>query len=279
LHAYFKPWAGVRHDRFDGQAVRNGPETGTDPLGPMNKMNNTSPKFGIRSDLTPALRLRASWAEGFALASSFVKYASGASNLDPNSFRQTEVGAAFRVARTLTLDIAAYKIDSSDEILAVAPGVYQNFGATERTGFEAKAEWTPRAAWLVTAVYGTAASEIERNTNAALIGRKVTGVPDRTATLGLAWAPAKGWGGDATLRHVGSYAVDAANTLYAPTYTTVDVGISNTATIDGKRAKFYLSVENVFDRKYATSVSLSSGFQLLAPGAPRTFRGGVQFDF
>lgn len=279
LHTYFKPWVGVRHDRFDGAAVREGPETGTDPLGPLQKINQTSPKVGVRADLTSGVQLRVSWAEGFALPSNFIKYSTGAANLDPNVFRQMEVGAAFRVARTVTLDIAAYKIDSSDEILTVAPGVFQNFGATERTGFEAKAEWSPRSVLHVTAVYGSADSEVERNLNAALVGRQVTGVPDQTATLGLAWAPRQGWGGDVTLRHVGSYAVDAANTLFSNSYTTTDAAFSYAGRWSGRRYKAYVAVENVLDRKYATSVSLSSGFQLLAPGAPRTLRAGVQFDF
>lgn len=279
LHQYFKPWVGVRHDRFDGAAVRKGPETSTDPLGPMQKINHTAPKFGVRSDVLPGVQLRASWAEGFARPSNFIKYSIGAVNLDPNVFRQTEVGVAYRAARNVTLDFAAYKIESSDEILTVAPGVFQNFGATERTGFEAKAEWVPITSLHVTAVYGSADSEVERNTNAALIGRQVTGVPDQTATLGLAWIPRQGWGGDVTLRHVGSYAVDGPNTVFAKSYTTVDAALSYTGSWSGRRYKAYASIENVFDRVYATSVSLSSGFLLHAPGAPLTFKAGVQFDF
>ncbi len=279
LHAYFKPWLAFRHDRFDGAAARRGSETGTDPLGPMAKVKHTSPKLGVRSDLAPGVQARVSWAEGFALASNFVKYASGAADLDPNVFRQTEAGLAWRAHRTLTLDVAGYRIESSDEILTVAPGVYQNFGATERTGFEARAEWAPRGPLRFTAVYGSADSEVERNLNAALIGRQVTGVPEQTATLGVAWQPRQGWGADASLRHVGRYAVDAANTVFAPSYTTLDAGLTYAGAWSGRRFKAYLAAENILDRVYATSVSLSSGFLLHAPGAPRTVRAGVQFDF
>lgn len=279
LHTYFKPWVALRHDRFDGAAVRNGPETGTDPLGPLQKISNTSPKFGVRSDVARGVQLRASWAEGFALPSNFIKYSIGAANLDPNVFRQTEVGAAFRVARAFTLDFAAYRIKSSDEILTISPGVYQNFGATERTGLEAKAEWRPLAPMLVTAVYGSAESEVQRNTNTALIGRQVTGVPDQTATLGVAWQPRQGWGGDVSLRHVGSYAVTPTNTLFSPSYTTLDLALSYAGMFSGRRYKAYASAENVLDRTYATSVALSNGFQLIAPGAPLTFKVGMQFDF
>jgi iron complex outermembrane receptor protein len=78
---------------------------------------------------------------------------------------------------------------------------------------------------------------------------------------------------------VGAYAVDAPNTLFAQTYTTTDAALSYAGTWSGRRYKAYLAVENALDRTFATSVSLSSGFQLIAPGAPRTFRVGVQFDF
>jgi len=280
LHPMFKPWIGVRHDRFDGGATRNGPETGADPLGPMNRINHTSPKFGVRSDLAPGVRLRASWAEGYALPSNFVKYASGASNLDPNTFRQTEVGATFRAGGTLVLDLAAYRIQSSDEFRTVGPGVYENFGETKRTGFEAKLDWTPREALSFTLVYGTADSEVEENANAALIGKEVTGVSDGTGTLTVAWAPRTGWGASTTLRYVGPYAVDAANIVYSPSYTTVDATLSYSGVLEGRRRyRVYAGVDNVFDRVYATSVSIIGGSQLFAAGAPLTVKAGVQFDF
>jgi outer membrane receptor protein involved in Fe transport len=279
LRAWFKPWVAVRHDRFDGDARRRGPETGTDPLGPLQKEKNTSPKFGVRSDVAPGVQLRASWAEGFALAPNFAKYSLGAANLDPNTFRQAEVGAAWRAGRTLTLDAALYRIESKGEILTIAPGVFQNLGETERTGFEAKAEWRPLPTWLVTAAYGRAESEIQRNPNAALLGKLVTGVPKHTGTLRLAWAPALGFGADATLRHVGRYAIDGPNTLFAPTYTTLDAGLHYTGKLEGRRYKAYLAAENLADRVYATSAFVIGNTQLRAPGAPLTWKAGVQFDF
>src|SRR5256885_17253968 len=74
----------------------NGPETGSDPCGPLARTSHASPKLGLRSQVAPGVLLRASWSEGFALASDFAKYALGAARLDPNIFRQTEVGAQIR---------------------------------------------------------------------------------------------------------------------------------------------------------------------------------------
>ena len=279
LHARFKPWVAFRHDRFDGGAVRNGPETGTEPLGPMPRTRHTSPKIGVRSDVAPGVQLRASWAEGFALAPNFAKYSPGAADLDPNVFRQTEAGAAWRPAPGWIFDAALYRIRSTGEILAVGPGVFQNFGGTERTGFETKAGWRPRPAWHVTAVYGRADSAVKRNPNAALVGRRVTGVPRESATFGVQFAPAEGWGANATLRHVGRYAADAPNTLFAPAYTVLDAGVAYAGVWSGRRYRAYAAADNLGDRVHATSVSLIGGTPLLAPGAPLTWKAGVQFDF
>lgn len=281
LHRLFKPWVGVRHDRFTGETTLNGPETGASPHGRLTPMEHTSPKVGLRSDIGDRVQLRASWAEGFALPSGFVKYASGAASLDPSVFRQTEIGGTFRLGQKLTLDLACYWITSTNEIAQVSPGVYQNFGETERDGFEAGLDWNPFGDFVVTVAYGSADSKVKQNASAALVGNEVTSVPDETATLTLAWAPRLGWGARATLRYVGPFALDAANTRYSDSYTVIDAGVSYTGLFGkaGRHYRLYATVGNVFDREYATSASLNNGFELLAPGAPRSLTVGVQFDF
>jgi len=278
LQAWFKPWLGLRYDRFTGECTRNGAETGTDPCADLPSTSHASPKLGVRSDLNPYVQLRASWAEGFALPSNFIKYSLGAAKLDPTVFRQTELGALLKFGTSASLDLAAYRIDSSDEVLTVSPGVYENFGATRRNGVEAKLNWRPLDDWLLTLGWSGTDSEVRENASPALVGKEVTGVPDAMTTLTLAYAPAQGVGGDMTARRVGSYAVDAANTLYSDAYTTVDLNLTYTST-GTLRYRAYAGIENLFGRKYYTSLSLSNGYQLVAPGAPRTLRVGAQFDF
>src|SRR5690606_10991894 len=86
---------GLRADRFTGGCERLGPETGNDPCDALNRASHVSPKIGLRSQLTDALQVRASWAEGFALPNGFVKYAIGGQPLDETVFRQTEIGVRF----------------------------------------------------------------------------------------------------------------------------------------------------------------------------------------
>jgi outer membrane receptor protein involved in Fe transport len=92
LAPWLQPSMGVRWDRFTGDCRRLGAETGSDTCERMATTRHASPKLGVTSQIAPQTTLRASWSEGFALASDFAKYALGTAGLDPNVFRQTELG-------------------------------------------------------------------------------------------------------------------------------------------------------------------------------------------
>ncbi|GKS86626.1 TonB-dependent receptor [Acidovorax sp. SUPP1855] len=276
IHPLFKPSAGLRWDRFTGNCERNGAETGTDPCGPLARMSHASPKLGVRSDVAPGVQLRASWAEGFALPSTFAKYALGAATLDPNVFRQTEVGAQFKPVQGLVLDVAAFRLTSSDEIRTVAPGVYENNGATRRSGVEASALWAAHRDVDLALTWGSAHSRITENGNAALIGKQVAGVPRYMATVSATWRPAADWSTTATWRRVGAYAVNADNSVGYGGYATVDLSAAYRV---ANRYEIYAAIANVSDKAYATSASVIGGTQVFASGAPRTFKLGTKLQF
>jgi outer membrane receptor protein involved in Fe transport len=278
LHPLAQATLGIRIDRFTGGCRRLGPETGTDPCGSLNDASHASPKLGLRSQVLPSLLLRASWAEGFALPNGFVKYALGGQPLDETVFRQTEVGAHWQPADAFELDVAAYRIVSSGEVRTVSPGVYENYGATRRRGIEAAATWKPVDALRVVGVYGVTQTEITENGSAALLGKRVPTVPANSATVDVEWSPFGSWALTASYRFVGSYAIDAANTLASESYELVDLGVAYVST---RRLPYraYLRVENVTDERYASTELLLGGQRAVAPGVPRAVRAGVQFDF
>lgn len=275
VHRLFKPSLGLRWDRFSGSCERNGAESGSDPCGPLNRISHTSPKVGVRSDVLPGLELRASWSEGFALPNTFAKYALGAADLDPNVFRQTEIGAQWTPRPGVSIDVAAYRVLSSDEIRTVAPGQYENNGATRRSGVEVSALWAARRDLDLSLTYGSASSEITGNANPALIGNRVAAVPRYTATASAAWSPLANWTGTVTWRRVGNYAVTADNSLVYGGYNTVDLGLRYRA----QPYQIYATVANVTDKVYASTASVIGGTPLFAPGAPRTLKVGVQMQF
>lgn len=277
VHPLFQPSLGLRWDRFTGNCRPLGPETSNTACGPLARMSHASPKVGVRSQLAPGLLARASWAEGFALPNAFAKYSLGASALDPNVFRQTEVGLQWQPVAGLVLDVAAYRLLSSGEIRTVAPDVYENYGATRRTGVEASALWAATRRLDLSLAWGSAHSRVTQNANPAMVGKQVAGVPHTTTTLSAAWRPVAGWEGTLTWRRVGRYAVNADNSVGHGGYAVWDAGLSYTP--PGSEHRFYASVANLSDKVYATSSYVMGGIQVFSPGAPRTLRVGVQARF
>lgn len=274
VHALFKPSVGIRWDRFTGKCSLNGPEADTSPCVRMTPIEHTSPKLGVRSEVARGIELRASWAEGFALPSNFAKYALGAADLDPNMFRQTEIGTRITALPGLVIDLSAYRMKSSDEIRTVSPGVYENFGNTRRTGYELELNWLAHDDLDFRLALGTADSKITRNGNAALVGNRVTGVPRHTATLETNWRPLPGWQGTLTWQSIGRYEVDAANTQHYSGYDVLDLRLAYTPA-GNQPYTLYAAIDNLTDCTYATAVN-TIGY---AAGAPRTLRVGAQFSF
>lgn len=263
---------GFRADRFKGDCKILGRETGTNPCDDLESVSDISPKIGVQSQVASWLRLRANYSEGFALPDSFTKFAPGAQSLDPNKFDQVEIGARAILGK-LELDVAGYQADSSKEFREITPGVFENFGATQRTGVEASATYAPTDAIELRAAYAYADSEIKRNANATLIGKRVAGVPDNTLTLNAAWTPLPALRFDVEYRYLGEYEIDAANTARSDSYGIYDIGVSY-ALATSTPLRLYADIENVGDKVYASSFSTTR-----AAGAPRTFRVGVQAGF
>ncbi len=278
VHPLLQPSFGLRWDRFTGNCRLLGPETDTADCGPLARISHASPKIGVRSQLLPGVLARASWSEGFALPDEFAKYALGALSLAPNIFRQTEVGAQIQPIAGLTLDVAAYRLLSSDEIRAVAPGLYENYGATRRTGVEASVLWAATRQLDLSLAWGSAHSRVTQNADPSMPGKQVAGVPRTTTTVSAAWRPVAGWEGTLTWRRVGRYAVNADNSVNYGGYAIWDAGVNYTVPSTGYR--LYATVANLTDKVYASSSSfMGGGTQVFAPGVPRMFRIGVQAQF
>jgi outer membrane receptor protein involved in Fe transport len=281
-----RPTLGVRWDRFTGSCERLGPEVvaASDPLCnvPLTSVSHTSPKLGVRSTVAPGVDLRASLNEGFQLANVRGLYAPTNSTA-PNVFRQAEIGTTLGPWAGWKFDAAAFRLDSNHEIreLPAGSGIFVNSGRTRRTGFDLSLLWAAARDWEVTLAYGEAQGKVRDNPNAALIGKKLNGVPGATSTLAASYAPAQGWGAFAQLNHVGRYFFDAAglNTLSYGGYTTLDAGVTWRGQWRNNGVRARLAVNNLTDKAYATNAFQIGGVSLVAPGAPRNVQASLQFDF
>ncbi len=273
----FRPTLGIRYDRFSGNCNRRGAETTTDPCGRMPDFNSVSPKLGVRSTVAEGVDLRASYSEGFVLPDGPAKFATGTS-VKPNELRQVDAGVSLRPLRNVRADLGFYRLLSSNEIRTVSPGVYENFGETRRSGFEGAVSWLP-GLWELTLAVATANSSVRSNANAALVGKRVVGVPERTATAIVAYRPESGWGGFGAIRHVGDYAVDAVNTTFGESFQTVDLGVTYAGGGRSSGYRLYARLDNAFDKRYAANQFLIAGQRLYSTGMPRMVSVGAQLTF
>jgi outer membrane receptor protein involved in Fe transport len=265
---------GVRADEFDGECRALGLETGDAACANLETTNNVSPKMGLRWQMLEPLQLRASYSEGFALASGFAKFASGAQSLGVNVLKQYELGASLQTDNSVNIDLALYDIQSSNEINEVTPGEFVNFGETTRTGFETNISWQILDQLEVNAVYSYADSKVEENLDPALIGKRVSGVPDHTATITATWFATPELRLSATARYVGEYDLDASNTSKADDYSLLDMYAAYRLNTQVP-ARVFIKIDNIADKVYASTVNSLGA----SPGFPRTVFAGVQVGF
>ena len=122
-------------------------------------------------------------------------------------------------------------------------------------------------------------AEIEKTSNAALIGKKPQGVPDWQANLYAdyalgSWLP--GLSVNAGLYYGGRKAIDPGNLWLADSYVRLDAGVKYAHRIgSGKEVTYRLNVENLTDEKYLESTTWGA----LQFGAPRTVYASASLSF
>lgn len=270
LNPRFRPTLGFRYDNFDGSRYDRLTDTSTD----MNSYDHLSPKLGLRSALTDTWELRASVANGFALPSGAAKYRPEI-DVDTVEIWQYEIGINGAPTPQWYIDLAAFMIDASDEIVADPNDANNliNAGKTRRTGLEGELRYYPSAIQdlEVFSVFALYDSEIKENPNASLVGKQVTRLPEYIANVGVRYAPAVGWGGQIRLRSLGSWYTNAINTIKYDGYDVVNASVFYAFPADsrGRSARIYLDINNIFDEVYSENVS----------GGPHPTQGGVPTSY
>lgn len=277
---WLRPSLGIRQDDFGGDCSRRGPETAAGGCGAMNDYRQTSPKIGVRSTVVSWLDLRASITRGFQLPSDAAKYVEGG-RVEPTTFRQREIGATARLGRQALLDLAVFRTDSSNEIYLAdtATASYANLGRSRREGLELEVNHAPTPRWDIRAAGGWFRTDILQSPNGLVVGKRIPNVPDQLLTLVTTWRPLPEWSTQLAVRRVGRYPVDAQNQWTHAGFTTVRLGLAHeTQNRDGKRRRYHATIDNLFDRRHATSAGVTNGAWFYAPGAPRMLTLGLQAD-
>ncbi|MHB1863195.1 MAG: TonB-dependent receptor family protein [Gemmatimonadaceae bacterium] len=189
-------------------------------------------------------------------------------SLDPQTATNYEVGVRGAPAAWLTYSVAVYHANVRDELIAFeepsSPGrtFYRNAGRSRHRGVELGAQLgvvrglSLVAAWTYSDFRYTRYAAASRD----LAGRSLPGIPPQWLDLALHLRPrpARGGWADVELQHASSYLVDdTLDTRTAP-WTTVGVRVGWDGMVQGSRVGPFVAVNNLFDRRYVSSVVINA---------------------
>jgi catecholate siderophore receptor len=195
--------------------------------------------------------------------------------LEPERFRNYEVGAKWDVRSALALTGALFQLDRSNSTAPdpANPSRTVQTGAQRTTGWEIGATGELTSAWQLVAGYSSQVARIRSRTSAAAEGATVPLVPRSTFSVWnrVQLAPVVAVGAGVVHQERMYAAIDNAVTL--PGFTRYDGALFVNLPL---RTRAQLNVENVLgSRYYATS----QGNNNIMPGAPRTLRLSLSADF
>ena len=272
LTTQWKLLAGVRFDRFH--------QDFTDFLAGTRQVQDHSsatPRVGLTYLLTPNSSLYVSAGRSF-------RPNSGADETGvafaPQKGRALEAGAKWQsIDQRLNGAVAVFDIQKSNVLTRSPTNVNFNIAAGEvrSRGVEADVAGQLDAHWRMTANATFTDTEVTRDNNAALVGKRLANIPRVSAGLfairedSLAGGGRYGLGGG--LVYVGERTGTATDTYRLPAYTTVR--LTSYWQID-PRTRIGLELHNAFDKHYALA---SWGALTVIPGLGRQLVASVQVKF
>jgi catecholate siderophore receptor len=195
--------------------------------------------------------------------------------LEPERFRNLEVGAKWDVRSSLSLSGALFQLDRSNSSAPdpANPERTVQTGAQRTTGYELGATGEITSAWQIVGGFSSQTARIRSRTTAAAAGATVPLVPRSTLSLWnrVQLAPAVGAGLGAIHQTRMYAAID--NTVTLPGFTRWDGALFVNLP---RHTRAQLNVENLLDTRYYAT---SQGNNNIMPGASRTLRLSVSADY
>jgi len=199
--------------------------------------------------------------------------------LAPYVSKQTEVGAKMDLGR-LGGGVALFST-SKPRSLIDASNVFTSEGEDVHKGIELTA-YGEAARGLRVLGGATWLDAKQKSTgSAATDGKRVIGVPETQANLGVEWevAALSGLAVDGRVVYTGSSYADATNTLEVPGWTRLDIGARYVLDIGRTALTLRARIDNLFNRNYWASAGGFPGIGYLVVGMPRTLNLSASVDF
>ncbi len=264
--------AGLRFDRFDLRYHNN---RNGDTLSRVD--NLVSPRAGLVFKPVTPLSLYASYSVSYLPSSGdqFSSLTAITRQVEPEKFRNLEVGAKWDGLEGFSLTTAVYRLDRTNTRATDPndPTRIVQTGSQRTEGFELGVNGQITPAWSMAGGYAYQDARVASATTAARKGATVGQVPHNTISLwnNFRFLPKLGAALGIIYRSDMFATID--NTVTLPGYTRFDVAAYYSLTKD---LRLQLNVENVFDKGYWANADSNTN---LSPGSPRAARIGIVAKF
>jgi catecholate siderophore receptor len=272
LSNHWQVLLGARYERFD---VRfDNARTGER----LNRVDDVvSPRAGLLFKPVEAVTLYSSYSVS-ALPSSGDQFSSlnvTTETLEPEKFKNYELGAKWDVLGGLSLAAAVYRLDRTNTTAPdpTDPAKVVQTGSQRTKGFEFSVSGAVTPAWQVVGGYSNQDAEVTSRTAAASVGAKVALVPRNSLSLWNRYqlTSSLGLGMGVIYQDKMFAAIDDAVTL--PSFTRFDAAAYYTV---GQRLSLQANIENLFDRDYFPTANSNNN---ITPGSPRAVRVSAVTSF
>ncbi len=270
----------LRAEHIDLDLVNRRAVTVAAPASYSRSYSPTTGRLGVVWDVVPGANLYAQYATAADPPSGILATASFAdvtNNSELTTGRQVEVGSKLDFwDRKGTATVSVYQInrkniatqDPNNTALTILVGEQSARGIELAVGLQPSARWSVQG----NVTHVDARYEKFTQGGVSLAGKTPTNTPDTVANLWTSYAFTPALTGIAGVRHVAKVFADTANTLTAPAYTLLDLGlnyrVSKTVSVVGR-------IRNVTDRIYLAN----AGSTQVYLGAPRTLDVALRATF
>jgi iron complex outermembrane receptor protein len=254
------------------------PSSDNDP-----SFNHLSPKLSATYHLDQQQNIYARFANSFRIPQASRLYSLKTNNIDFDL--DPEVSDTFEVGYKLSSDI--HRLDATIYFMTIddtftqrenADGgrYYENGGETQHKGVELT--WLTKINEQFSTRLAYSYSEHEYVNDEEYGDNEQAAAPNDLVNLKFILSPknAKAFKAIIELEHIGEYWLDNQNTEIYSGYT---VGHLKTHYQINKQLQINAKINNITNKNYAESASLSYGKEKYTPGAPRQFFAGLEYSF
>ncbi|MCI1711772.1 MAG: TonB-dependent siderophore receptor [Chiayiivirga sp.] len=255
---------GLRYDRFDIDFRNNRTGAQLD-----NRDNLVSPRAGLIFRPVDPVSLYASYSVAYQprAGEQLSSLSPTNASLDPEEFRNYEIGAKWDAAPNLSFNAAVFRLDRSNVLVPDPADATRSILVDgQRTrGVELELVGEINDYWRVSGGYAWADGEITRTQSATVpAGNSVAQLPEHSFTLWNRFELNAKWGLAVGAIRRGDSFTNTDNRVTLPGYTRVDGAVYYTV---NDRLRLQLNAENLLDKEYFPNAHTTNN---ITPGSPRS---------